>query len=386
MFKFGRYYSDPRLRRTSPIDSRILFVVVALVMAGVIAVYATTLDRGASFLRLHAVRVLLGATAMTAAALLNHTVFSRRLRWILLIVAAGLLVLTRLVGLACGVARRDLEVLFVSFQPAEFAKYALILWLAGYFADLVVEGKEPNFRNTVAKPGLIVLGMVLLTLVQPSIGTSVIMVGSCLVLFFLAGVRVRFLLPVTLVMIVLVAGVIRFQPYANRRWKNFVNGNRYHQQQSLIAIGSGGLFGMGLGEGRQKRLFLPKMHNDFIFASVGEEAGFVGSVAVFLFYALLLIRGMRVSQEASEIFSQLLAAGITVMLFMYALVHVAVTLGLVPTTGQPLPFISYGGSALIANMAAAGVLLNISLFRRIRTYPADPFRGWRATNRFGGTR
>ncbi len=384
MFAIDRHNSDSRLCRTSPIDSRILFVVAALVMIGVIAVYATTLDRGASFLRLHAVRVLVGATAMTVTALLNHTVCWRRLRWVLLGGSAGLLVLTRLIGLACGVAKRDLPVWFVSIQPAEFAKYALIFWLAGYFADLAGDGKEPNFRNTVAKPGLVVLGMVLLTLVQPSIGTSVIMVGSCLVLFFVAGVSVRFLLPVTLAMIVLVAGVIRFQPYANRRWNNFVNGNRYHQQQSLIAIGSGQLLGMGLGEGRQKRLFLPKMHNDFIFASVGEESGFVGSVVVFVLYALLLVRGMRVSREASGNFSQLLAAGITVMLFMYALVHVAVTLGLVPTTGQPLPFISYGGSALVTNMAAAGVLLNVSCFRRSRTFLADPVLGWRTTNRFGG--
>jgi len=384
VFRIARRSADPGPQRTSPLDSRILFVVAALAIIGVIAVYATTLHRGASYLRLHAVRVLVGVAAITVTAFLNHSTVLRRLRWVLLSSSAVLLVLTRLVGVACGVAKRELPLWVVSIQPAEIAKYALILWLAGYFADLAEDRKEPNFRNTVARPGLVVLGMVLLTLVQPSIGTSAIMVASCLVLFFVAGVRLRFLLPVTVAVVLLVVGVIRYQPYANRRWRDFVNGNRYHQQQSLIAIGSGGLLGMGLGEGRQKLLFLPKIYNDFIFASVGEESGFVGSVVIFLLYGLLLLRGMKVSREASATFSQLLAAGITVMLFTYALVHVAVTLGLVPTTGQPLPFVSYGGSALVTNMAAAGVLLNISCFRRSRAFVPEPALGWRAATRFGG--
>ncbi len=386
MLRIAYRDGDPGLQRTSPLDSRILFIVAALVMAGVIAVYATTLHRGAAYLRLHAVRVLVGVAAMTFTALLNHSTVLRRLRWGLLTGAAGLLILTRLAGIACGVAKRDLPLWVLSIQPAEIAKYALVVWLAGYFADLAEDRKEPNFRNTVVKPGLVVLGLVVLTLFQPSIGTSVIMVGSCLVLFFLAGVKVRYLVPVTLAVVLLVVGVIRFQPYANRRWRDFVKGNRYHQQQSLIAIGSGGLLGMGLGGGRQKLLFLPKIYNDFIFASVGEEAGFVGSVVIFLLYGLLLLRGMKVSREATATFSQLLAAGITVMLFMYALVHIAVTLALVPTTGQPLPFISYGGSALVTNMAAAGVLLNISCFRRSRTFVPESALGWRAACRLGGVR
>ncbi len=386
MFGVARSSPDPGQQCTSPLDSRILFVVVMLVLVGVIAVYATTLPRGASYLWLHAVRVLVGGVTMTVAALLNHALVWRRLRWALLSSTAVLLVLTRLIGLACGVAKRDLPLWFVSLQPAELAKYALILWLAGYFADLAEDRKEPNFRNTVVKPGLVVMVIALLTLAQPSVGTSTIMVGSCLVLFFLAGVKVRYLLPVAVAGTVLVAGVIRFQPYANRRWRDFVNGNRYHQQQSLIAIGSGQLLGTGLGEGRQKLQFLPKMHNDFIFASVGEESGFVGSMVIFLLYGVLFLRGMRVSREASGTFSQLLAAGVAVMLFMYALVHVAVTLGLVPTTGQPLPFVSYGGSALVTNMTAAGVLLNISRYRRSRALVPEPAFGWLAASRIGGAR
>jgi cell division protein FtsW len=155
--------------------------------------------------------------------------------------------------------------------------------------------------------------------------------------------------------------------YAHDRWERFTNGKHHQQEQSLIAIGSGGPFGRGLGESRQKFQFLPKMHNDFIFAEIGEEFGFIGSVAVCLLYLILFLYGMKISSETSSPFGQYLASGITFVIFLYAVVHVAVALGLIPTTGQPLPFISSGGSALLSNLFAAGVLLNISRFKRTRT-------------------
>jgi len=172
-------------------------------------------------------------------------------------------------------------------------------------------------------------------------------------------------------------------PHARVRWQRFASGSRYHQEQSLIGIGSGGPVGTGLGEGKQKFLFLPKLHNDFIFASIGEEFGFLGSLAIYLLYGFLFIRGMRMSREASSAFGQYLAGGISVVIFLYALVHVAVTLGLIPTTGQPLPFVSFGGSALVTNLFAAGVLLNISRFRQTRiTIPAS-LSGWQSQARAG---
>jgi cell division protein FtsW len=266
--------------------------------------------------------------------------------------------------MAFGAARRWLGEGAFSFQPAELAKLGLLIWLAGWFARIRALGRERSFVHSLLLPGLVVAVVVGLTLAQPAVGSSFIMAASSVAVFFIAGVRLRYmLLSVVLAAAVFVAA-ITFISYPRRRWERFVHGERYHQQQSLIAIGSGGPFGKGLGEGKQKFQFLPKMHNDFIFAEVGEEFGFVGSAAVFLLYGLLFFRGMSVSRQCSGQFGQNLAAGISVMLFLYMLVHVAVTLGVIPTTGQPLPFVSFGGSALVTNLFAAGILLNISRYRR----------------------
>jgi cell division protein FtsW len=199
---------------------------------------------------------------------------------------------------------------------------------------------------------------------------------SSFVLFFLVGVKLRYLVPVGLVGIVVVVLAIRYVPHARDRWQDFLSGSRYHQEQSLIGIGSGGPVGTGLGEGKQKFFFLPKLHNDFIFAGIGEEFGFIGSLFIYLLYGLLFVRGMRISREAINPFSQYLAGGISVLIFLYALVHVAVTLGLIPTTGQPLPFVSYGGTALVTNLLAAGILLNISRYRQQRSRVREPMQGW----------
>jgi cell division protein FtsW len=358
-------------RPTVPIDSQLLFVVVTLVMLGLIVVYATTYHRGMACLLSQAVRAVLGFAALLVGTQLRHTVFNGRLRQLMLGGALALLVLTLVIGVAFGSAKRWLGDGSVSFQPAELAKLALLIWLAGWLGRLKENGQERSFKHSLVIPGLVTGAVVGLTLAQPAIGSSFIMAASALAVFFAAGVRLRYIV----LTLVLAAGVfvlaVKFTDYPRRRWERFVHGERYHQEQSLIAIGSGGPFGKGLGEGRQKFQFLPKMHNDFIFAEVGEEFGFAGSLVIYVLYGLLFLRGMRVSRECSGQFGQNLAAGITTMLFLYALVHVAVTLGVIPTTGQPLPFVSFGGSALITNLFAAGILLNISRYRRSSALPIE---------------
>ena len=183
--------------------------------------------------------------------------------------------------------------------------------------------------------------------------------------------------------VMLFVAAINFIPYAHDRWQRFANGQHRQQEQSLIAIGSGGPFGRGLGESRQKFQFLPKMYNDFIFAEIGEEFGFIGSVAVCLLYLILFLYGMKISTEARTPFGQYLAAGITFVIFLYAIVHIAVALGLIPTTGQPLPFISSGGSALLSNLFAIGVLLNVSRYRRNRVTVDMPQPSRGSVLRFG---
>jgi cell division protein FtsW len=360
----------PTERPTGPIDTLLLLVVVTLVLLGFVVVSAATLHRGTGALVSQVTKGLVGMVALAVGMQLRHTVLGRRFSNVLLGLTLASLAATLVAGLALGAARRWLGNDSFTFQPAELAKISLVIWLASWFSRLKQQEpeREKTFRHSVLIPGLVVSAVVGLTLAQPAVGTSFIMAATSLLLFFIAGVRKRYIIGIVLAAALTFIAAISFISYPRQRWQKFLSGDTYHQEQSRIAIGSGGPVGRGLGEGKQKYFFLPKMHNDFIFAEVGEELGFAGSALVFLLYALLLVRGMRVGRASSSEPGQLLAVGFTGMLFLYALVHVAVTLGAVPTTGQPLPFVSFGGSALVSNLFAAGVLLNVSRYQSNRVF------------------
>lgn len=362
-----------RGRPTASIDYKLLFVVVSLALFGLVLVYASTYHMGGAYLKWQFIRAGIGLVALFIGINFNHNrLGSRTGRLVILLVTVSALAATVACGQLIGVARRILGVV----HTAEFAKYGLIIWLSGYFVDLRDSGQAWNFVNSLLKPAVVTGIIILLTLVQPAVGTSVIMATSSAILFFIVGVKKRYLLTGMLALVLLAGvGLVLLRRFDNRplgrfdyvfkRWTNFDGGDNYHQTQSLIAVGSGGIFGKGLGEGRQKYYFLPKLHKDFIFATVGEEFGFVGSMVVLLFYLVLFYRGMRIGQQSSTSFGQYLASGVTVTIFLYSLVHEAVVLALIPTTGQPLPFISYGGSALVANLFACGMVLRVSRFRRL---------------------
>lgn len=357
-------------RPNAGVDSRLLFVVVTLTLLGLVIVYASTCHLGTGCLLDHLKRTGAGLAALVLGIVLDHRRLGRRgWRFIVLAVTVGVLAATFVLGERVGVTLRNIRGLL---QPAEFARFGLVLWLAAYFGDLRDSGRAWGFWNSFLKPLLYAAPVVLLTLLQPAAGTALMMAVSAFAVFFIAGVKKRFLvfgLAVAVLIGVVAVNVIKRNPgtkffYWYTRLANFDNGDNYHQRQSLIAIGSGGLLGKGLGEGRQKYYFLPKLHKDFIFATVGEEFGFLGCLVVLTLYLILLWRGMAVSRGTTTSYSQYLAAGITASIFCYSLVHEAVALALIPTTGQPLPFISYGGSALVANLLGAGMLLRISRFRR----------------------
>jgi len=359
-------------RPSGPIDSTVLFVVVTLVLIGVTLVYATTCHKGVAFLKSQGLRAGVGFAALFLGLRIRYTTWNRSIKWMLLLGSAAGMILTLVVGLMFKDVRRALGSGTFSFQPAEFAKYGLVAWLAGYFDWVKEHGRERRLLWGLLVPGLAVFGIVGLTLLQPAVGTSFIIALASLAVFVIAGVKWWHVLLTVAVGAVLFVGAVTCIPYARGRWATFTNGRHHQQEQSLIAIGSGGPFGRGLGESRQKFQFLPKMHNDFIFAEIGEEFGFIGSVAVCLLYLILFLYGMKISGETSGLFGQYLASGITIVIFLYAGVHIAVTLGVIPTTGQPLPFISSGGSALLSNLFAAGVLLNISRYRRAKTIVSLP--------------
>jgi cell division protein FtsW len=251
-----------------------------------------------------------------------------------------------------------------SFQPSELAKPVMILFLA-YFLENRVKTMD-DVRNTLmpsAAPVLVFLGLIVL---QPDLGTAIALAGIASCILYVAGMRLRYfgyafgasLLPLYLLIFHVSwrrDRILAFlNPYADRQKAGF------HIIQSLIAVGTGGVTGMGLMEGKQKLFYLPEPHTDFIFASMAEELGLVGSLLVVALFAIFLWRGMRASWRTQDTFGRYLAVGITSMVVLQAFINISVVLGMMPTKGIPLPLVSYGGSSLFVTLACIGVLLNIT--------------------------
>jgi cell division protein FtsW len=251
-----------------------------------------------------------------------------------------------------------------SFQPSELAKPVLILFLA-YFLDSRAKTID-DVRNTLlpaAVPVLVFLGLIVL---QPDLGTAIACAGITACILYVAGMRMRYfgyafaasLLPLYLLIFHVSwrrDRILAFlNPYADRQKTGF------HIIQSLIAVGTGGLSGVGLMEGKQKLFYLPEPHTDFIFAVTAEELGLVGALAVVSLFTIFLWRGMRASWRTNDLFGRYLAVGITSMVVLQAFINISVVLGMMPTKGIPLPLVSYGGSSLFFTLVCVGVLLNIT--------------------------
>jgi cell division protein FtsW len=251
-----------------------------------------------------------------------------------------------------------------SFQPSELTKLALLI----YLADLLVrKGKHlGSWRGFVCPCLGLLAAFCALIYVQPDFGTTVTVLLIAFCLFFIAGVPVRVLATITAASGLVLYVLAKRAPYRVERLMAFMNpdadplGLNFQMNQSLIAVGAGGATGAGLGESTQKLFFLPAAHTDFIFAVVGEELGFVGCMAVILAFGVLLWRGMRAALRAPDAFGAYLAAGITLSLVLQAFINMGVVLGLLPTKGLPLPFVSYGGSSLLVSLLAVGLVLNVS--------------------------
>ena len=255
----------------------------------------------------------------------------------------------------------------MSAQPSELAKLALIIFLARFLSVREQEKEIDDFLATMIPAGLVTAVLALLILKESDLGTTLMLGIIFIAMMFASGVRVWPLFAVA-APVMLIAGFffIYLVPWRWERVKIFMNpesdplGKGFQVVQSLIAVGSGGLSGTGLGEGKQKMMYLPEPHADFIFAVISEELGFAGAVTVVLIFGFLLWRGLRVCRRAPDRFAELLALGLTVMLTAQAFFNISVVLSLLPNKGIPLPFVSAGGSSLLFAMAAVGMLLNIS--------------------------
>ena len=290
--------------------------------------------------------------------------FYRRMSFPLLAVSVALLALVPVIGVAEGDARRWIDLGFTTFQPSEIAKVALIL----YFSALICRYRAAmsTFRYGIL-PFALVLAIVLALLVlEPLFSAAVIVVAIGGVMLFLGGARLYWFVGVGVTALAGLGVIMLFFPYASQRiatWLDpFANtsGDGYQIVQSLYSVGSGGLFGLGLGQGRQTYMYLPEEHNDFIFAVVCEELGFAGACAVLLLFAALIVRGYYLALHMRERYSFLVTAGVTTLLAIQVILNVAVVTNLVPCTGISLPFFSYGGTALLIQLAEMGIVLSAS--------------------------
>lgn len=359
----------PRRRRP---DWVLLGAILALLTIGTVMVYSSSAVKGYvqyddpyHFLKMEVMWVTLGLVAMTAAMRLNLQIL-RQWAKPALILSIVLLVLVKIPGIGREVngAYRWIGLGPLSIQPSEVIKLAMVLVMAHLLA--IDPHKIKSFRRGLL-PILGLLGLIAgLIMLQPDLGTTLAIAGTTFFMLIAAGARVSHILALGGSGLALVVAAIAAAPYRMRRITAFLDpwadpsGKGYQTIQALLALGPGGLFGLGLGQSKQKFLYLPENHTDFIFAMIGEELGFVGASIVVLLFFLFAWRGFRVAMGAPDAFTGFLAVGLTAMVCIQAMINMGVVSGVLPVTGITLPFLSYGGTSLVFTMIGVGVLLNVS--------------------------
>jgi cell division protein FtsW len=272
------------------------------------------------------------------------------------------------VGRVAGGARRWIHFGLFSFQPSEFAKLALVF----YSAD-VLSRKQTEIGSFIHGflPLLIILSFcVLLILIEPDLGTAVALACLIIIISYVAGVNIKQLFLTMLPGLLVFITMIIIKPYRIKRVTAFLNpwqdprGAGFQIIQSFIALGSGGIFGVGLAHSKQKLFYLPEAHTDFIFSIIGEELGLIGTLGILFLFGIFIWLGSKIAYSARDLFGQFLAFGLVTMIALQVIINIAAVTGSIPTKGLPLPFISYGGTSLVYNMASVGLLLNIARHRR----------------------
>lgn len=353
-------------------DYWLLFVVTALTLFGLLMISSSSVvisfERfGANwyYLSRQAIAVLVGMVALAISANIDYR-FWRKIASPLMAISLVLLVLVFIpgIGLKLSGASRWINLGPVLFQPSELVKLTFVIYLAAW-----LERRGESIKHV--ESGLLPFSLLLLLLIglivkQPDLGTVIIISLIAASMFWAAGARTIHLLGGGLSALVLFFALIRFSNYRWQRFLTFLNpsadllGSGYQFNQTILAIGSGGLFGLGFGNSRQKYLYLPQAHTDAIFAVIVEELGFIRTIPILAALIFVALRGLRIARKAPDDFGKLLAVGIASWVAGQSFVNLAANLGIVPLTGVPLPFVSYGGSALVALLIGVGILLNIS--------------------------
>jgi len=356
-----------------------LFTVAVILMCiGVVMIYSSSsiyawerYKDGFFFLKRHLIFLLIGAFLTFFFMSIDY----RKLKGFarpLLIISLILLVLVLIPGLGREVsgARRWFRFKFLSFQPSEFANLAIIIYMADFIS------RKGNLMKTFFKgflaPMCVLGAFALLIMLQPDLGTTIALGAVVLVMLFVAGVRPVYILSLILTSLPALYFLIFSVPYRKARILAFLNpwldpkGSGFQIIQSQVALGSGGLFGVGLGHSKQKLFYLPAAHTDFIFSIIGEELGLIGTIGVIVLFIIFIQQGIKVIKNAPDKFGYFLSLGLVAMIAFRAVINIGVSCGVLPTKGLPLPFISYGGSSFIFDMICVGILVNIA---RTGEYP-----------------
>ena len=360
-------------RKRRPVDKTLPVIMLLLMMMGLVTLYSATYytaqNGGDAFseVKKQLFGMAIGAVAMFFTSRIPYWFWGRHnVALTGLGISAVLLILVIIpgVGVYINGSRRWLRLGPLSFQPSEFAKYAVVLFVA---LALAARGRRVQKFFSGILPVLIAPGvMFLLILEQPNLSTAGTIIIVSVILVMLAGAKWRHMLVLGTGGLIVGAYYAWSAPYRRERLLSFMDpfakmsDEGYQLSQSLIAFGSGGVFGMGLGQGRQKYAYLPYPESDFIFAIVGEDLGLFGCLIVILLFVAFLFAGMRIALTCPDAFGCLLAAGITSMICVQAFINMGVVVGILPTTGLPLPFFSAGGTSLSITMAAVGIVLSIS--------------------------
>ncbi len=352
-------------------EARLLFIsVYALVCLGIVmtysasAIYADQVFKSPTyFLKRHVLYALIGTALLFFVANLDVYLWKER-SWEILILSFVLLALVLLpfIGHEAGGARRWIRLGPINFQPVEITKIAICLYLSDYLSRRL-KGIQRGEFATLLPPMLILGASCALILLQPDLGSSVFIFLVSAILFFLAGLRFRFVFLASLFFLPAFYLLVFRVPYRLSRVTAYLNpwsdprGSGFQIIQSLMAFGLGGAKGVGLGESTQKLFYLPQSYNDFIFSIIAEELGFLGSLAVVLLYAVIFFTGIKMARRAAKSYEKFFVIALTLLIVLQAIINMFVATGLIPTKGLPLPFVSYGGSSLVFNLVAVGMLL-----------------------------
>lgn len=357
----------------NPVDFTLVIIVLILLCLGLIMVLSASSPKSLSeygtsyqFFVKQLIFAILGLIAMAMISKIDYRFYKRfyKLAWIVSIL---LLALVLVIGKEVNHAKRWIEVAngSLSVQPSEVVKFLMIVFYAG----ILTKNRDElgSFWNGLVKHICMLAPIIVLLMLEPHFSASIVIVGICCIMMIMAGCKLwQFLASGLSIGIPLIIVLIKAAPYRLQRVVTFMNpwqdptDTGWQVIQSLYAIGSGGLFGTGLGEGKQKYLYLPEPQNDFIFSVLAEELGFVGCVVVIVLFILLIWRGILIAMKAPDMFGSLVAIGITALIGIQVIINIAVVTSSMPATGMPLPFFSSGGTALFILLCEMGVLLNIS--------------------------